>query len=304
MDADLAFLFGLLDARYPAYAAWEDFVGEHGKALRLWQRMGFLAGEPGRHPCPSCPHCREGVPLLLNGRFFCDTCHVMVDARHLCFWQFDLDALLVWLAGSLQLTGDVRRIDDTLWQLGNLLHRDVRFECFFVRRREVGERGRQRLLAYRNAVLLQCLPSAERIEEFSGPRASLLDVLRQDARSLRAADLTPLLDGRKAVRFDDESGGIRVDGICLGEVSVGTKEYFLLACLARQQDHFIAYADLKRFVLEQSGSLDETEEANFCQKLKSRIKKRIPKIDLLIAVTSKGDGYRLRATMQDGSYVA
>ena len=41
--------------------------------------------------------------------------------------------------------------------------------------------------------------------------------------------------------------------------------------------------------------MDETEEATFCQKLKSRIKTRhIPQFDRVIVTTNKGDGYRLR----------
>jgi len=52
---------------------------------------------------------------------------------------------------------------------------------------------------------------------------------------------------------------------------------------------------MKRFVLAQAGSADTTEEATFCQALKSRIKKKwIPQIDLLVTTTNKADGYRLR----------
>ena len=67
-------------------------------------------------------------------------------------------------------------------------------------------------------------------------------------------------------------------------------------CLAEQSDRFVSYADLKRFILQQSGSLDTTEEATVCHRLKNRIKKQwIPQIDWLLVTTNKGDGYRLRA---------
>jgi hypothetical protein len=297
MQLDLTFLLGLLDRDDPAYVSQEDFAGDHRRMLRLWQRMGFLSRVPERHPVPSCPRCREGTPLLLAGRCICAECGSTVDSRHLLLWRFDLEAFLGWLARQLRLTGGVRQVEETLWQMGGFLHQDVRFECFFQRGGLLGERGRQRLLAYRNAVVLHCLPSAERIEGFAGPRLSLLDMLRQDARSLRVTELTPLLDGGRAIRFDEASGSIFLGGSSLGEVSVGSKEYFLLVCLSRQQDRFIAYADLKHFVLQQSGSTDETEEANFCQKLKSRIKKHIPEIDRLIVTTNKADGYQLRRAM-------
>src|SRR5207244_12946799 len=98
------------------------------------------------------------------------------------------------------------------------------------------------------------------------------------------------------VRLDARSGALRVGAAWLGEVPLGSKEFFFLDCLARHLDSFVPYADLKRAVLSQTGSRDATEEATFCQGLKSRIKKKwIPQIDRLIATTNKGEGYRLRA---------
>ena len=76
---------------------------------------------------------------------------------------------------------------------------------------------------------------------------------------------------------------------------MGSKEYFFLDCLARHLDTFVPYADLKREVLRRSGSKDSRDEATFCQRLKSAIKKkRIPEIDRFVVTTNKADGYRLR----------
>ena len=56
------------------------------------------------------------------------------------------------------------------------------------------------------------------------------------------------------------------------------------------------YRDLKRAVLARTGGRSETDEATFCQKLKSRIKEKyVHGIDRLVVTTNKGDGYRLRA---------
>ena len=55
------------------------------------------------------------------------------------------------------------------------------------------------------------------------------------------------------------------------------------------------YPDIKREVLFRSGGADGTEEATYCQGLKSRLKRRMPGIDRLVVTTNKGDGYRLRA---------
>src|SRR5438876_10641870 len=114
----LEFVVGLLDRHEPAYVSAEDFEGVHGPALRLCQRLGFLRTEPERNPAASCPHCREGVPALLGGRYVCGTCHSAVDRCHLLLWRYDLEAVLTWLARALRMRGGVRRVDARLWQLG------------------------------------------------------------------------------------------------------------------------------------------------------------------------------------------
>src|SRR5206468_1502206 len=96
-------------------------------------------------------------------------------------------------------------------------------------------------------------------------------------------------------RFETHSGALLVGDTPLGEVPLWSKEYFFLQCLAANLDHFVSYTDLQHFVLTQTGLRAETDEASFCQGLKSRIKKKwIGKLDLLLATTNKGDGYRLR----------
>src|SRR5436190_1163694 len=50
---------------------------------------------------------------------------------------------------------------------------------------------------------------------------------------------------------------------------------------------------------EGSGRTDTTEEATFCQKLKSRIKERsVPRIDELLVTSNKGDGYRMKGNWE------
>ena len=111
----------------------------------------------------------------------------------------------------------------------------------------------------------------------------------------RRADL---LRQRGNVRFDARSGALWAGDGWLGEVPIGSKEHAFLDCLANRIDRFVPYADIKAHVLRASGSADTTEEATFCQGLKSRIKKKwIPEIDRLVLTTNKGDGYRLRSVM-------
>jgi len=297
MPSSLDFILGLLAHDFASSVSWGDFSGEHGKMLRLWQRWGFLAKEPGRHPVLSCPHCCEGSPSSLGGQYICDACGSPIDTRHLLLWRFDLDAFLAWLAKSLTLEGGVRPIGESLWQLGSMASAELRYECFFLRSISLSTPERTRLLAYRNTLLLAAIPVREGIEGFAGPCLSLLELLRADNRSLTITDPLHLLRSQGAVRFDAESGGIWMGDVFLGEVAVGSKEHALLACLAQHLDRFVPYGDIKHDVLRRTGSTDETDEATFCQKLKSRIKKCIPKIDVLIATTNKGDGYRMRGAV-------
>lgn len=290
----LEFLSGLLDDDTPRIAA-EDLDGEHGSALRIWQSMGFLREEPSMNPTPGCPHCGEGVPYRLGERFICNACRSTIDHRHLLLWPIARDRFLEWLAAQWRLRGEVRRIDDRLWQLGTWVEKDGQIECFFCRSGRLSDLGRTRLAAYRATLLLYGLTPPQEGAPPAGHRLSLLEALRIDD-SLHASELPGLLRTRGNVRFDAHSGALWVGDARLGEIPVGSKEYFFLDRLAGDLDRFVPYGDLKLFVLRQSGSIDATEEATFCQGLKSRIKKKwVPKIDLLLATTNKADGYRLRS---------
>jgi len=298
MQSSLEFILGLLERHFPAFASGEDFAGAHGQALRLWQRRGFLSRQPESNPVRSCPHCREGVPYRLGGRFVCAVCQSPVDHQCLHRWRFNLDAFLSWLAQGLKLKAGVRQVDEYLWQLGSLWHGDLRYECFFCLGGMLSQQGRQRLLAYRNALLLSGLPTAAPVDAFPGHCLSLLEILDQEKRSLKVTDLARVMHGGGAVRFDDESGAFWAGDQLLGHIPVDSTEYHLLSCLSQRIDEFVPYADIKHFVLHNSGSRDTTEEATFCQRLKSRIKKRVPRIDDFIATTNKGRGYQLRAHME------
>lgn len=293
MRASLEFLFGILDRDDSPAMAWEDWTGPHAHAVRLWQRLGFVGGEPGPHPVPSCPHCGGGAPYKFGDRCLCPACLATVDPRHLLLWPVDLPAFLGWLAGEWGLTGGVRRIDGRLWQLGTRAGNGAAREFFYRRSGDLTATGANRLAAYRRAVVLHGLPEAGTTDGFDGPRLCLLEMLRiGDTLSVR--DPNELLRPWGNVRFDAATGALWAGDDWLGEVPHSGKEYHFLRCLAGHLDAFVPYADLKDEVLRATGSRDETDEATFCQKLKSRLKRRVPGIDRLLATTNKGDGYRLR----------
>jgi hypothetical protein len=297
MDDSLAFLVGLLERDDAPDVAWEELQGPHRTALKRWQEMGFFGPGPGINPVPTCPHCEDGVPYALDERFLCHHCRSDVDPQHLLLWRLDRGAFLRWLAGQLQLQGEVRQIDQRLWQLGTGTAEDEPVECFFRQQGPLSEIGRTRLSAFRNVLLLFGLalpPDAERRLR----SVSLLELLRMGP-PLAVRDVSQLLRTRGIVRFDADSGALWVGDRVLGDVPLSSKEFFFLDCLARDLDRFVSYADIKRFVLRQSGSRDATEEATFCQRLKNRIKKKwLPQIDQLLLTTNKGDGYRLRASAE------
>ncbi|HYH65703.1 MAG TPA: hypothetical protein VD866_13485 [Urbifossiella sp.] len=295
MGRGVDLLAGLLDEGDPVCVGREDFDGGEGGALRAWQRLGFLGTVPFAHPAPTCPRCGNGAPYRVRGRYLCNHCREPVDPGELLLWAFDRGAFFRWLAAGLRLRGPPRAVDPGLWQLGTWEGGDGggdRCEVFYRLRRPLTEAGRGRLLAYRNALRLHGRLPPPAADGFRGRSLSLLDVVRED---LSVPDLNALLRPRGDVRFEPHSGALWVGGTCLGEVPVWSKEYFFLARLAADLDHFVPYRDLKRHVLRASGGADETEEATFCQKLKNRIKARfIPRIDRLLVTTNKGDGYRLR----------
>lgn len=293
--SSIEFLLGLLEADDPAAAAWEDLQGPHAESLRLWQTMGFLDQEPARNPIPGCPHCGQGVPFLLGERFLCNRCFSSVDRRHLLLWRLNREGFLHWLAAQLRLQGGPRRIDDRLWQLGTFEEHGVVSECFYQQRGVLSDAGRNRLASYRSVLVFYGLFRSNRSEQGALTWVSLLEILRL-GESLGVIDRSQVLQRGGEVRFDPESGTVTVGHSRMGEVPVGSKEYFLLLCLAQHRDRFVSYADIKHFVLRRTGSKDTTEEATFCHRLKNRIKRKgwVPTIDRLLATTNKGDGYRMR----------
>jgi hypothetical protein len=297
MSAGLEFLLGLLDLDDPVFVTQEDVDGAHGEAVRAVKAMGFLGREPGVNPVPTCPHCDEGVPRRLDRRYVCDACYSRVNPMHLAAWQLDREAFFRWMAAELGIEGEVRRVDQGLWQLGRWDGEGGPCECFYLRGGSVSGGGHNRLDAYRNVLVLYGLTrpaSAERLRRTT----SLLEVLRLQG-VLSVANPDRLFRAGGNVRFDTQSGALWVGDMIFGELPIGSKEYFLLRRLAEDIDHYVPYSDLKDYVLRQSSSHDATEEATFCHGLKSRIKKKwMPRIHLVLATTNKADGYRLRGYVE------
>jgi hypothetical protein len=297
MAVDLAFPLGLLASGTPPYAAAEDFVGPGGIVLHEWQRLGFLATVPERHPVPSCPHCYRGEPYGIADRYLCGHCGSRVTEEHLWRWRFDVAALLGWLSRRWRLNGQVQSVDKGLWQLGSFWSSNCPYECFFSSDGSRSDVGGKRLQAYRNGVLLHSLPTVASIPDFTGPCFALLELLWQDEGGLHVRDLAEWITGRGAIRFDLHNGTLRTGDQVLGEVPVGSKEFYFLACLAAHLDQYVSYADLKWYVQKHTDSTDTTEEASFCHKLKRRLKEKgFAGIDDLVMTTNKADGYRLKGT--------
>lgn len=289
------FLLGLLDQE-GAGVAPQDLDGPHGEAVRMWQDLGFISREPGMNPCPSCPHCGDGVPYLVEERYLCHACRSQIDPRHLRLWPLHRDNLLTAVAGFFRLRGGLQRIDEALWQLGTGAADEEAVECFYRRRGLLSDSGR-RLAAYRRALVFH---GPDAVGDVTVPArwVPLIRLFAPDG-SLAPLTLSSLLQPNGVVRFEAHSGVLWVGGALAGEVPVGSREFHLLASLAEQLDHFVPYSDLKHEILRRTGGSGEIDEATFCQKLKSRIKARyVPGIDRLLATTNKGDGFRLRAAVE------
>jgi hypothetical protein len=291
---DAEFLLGLVAQDGSPCATQEDFDSPHGVALRRWQDLGVVGREAAHLRAAGCPHCDEGVPHLVGGRYLCNVCWSRVDPAYLLVWAVDLRAFLGHLAALLRLHGGVRPVGEYLWQLGTGQSGGEPVECFYSRRGNLTAPEQQRLRAYRRLLAFHgplTTPGAEPPARW----VPLVELFGPDGL-LVPRDLAALLRSRGRVRFEADSGTLWVGDARLGEVPLGSREHCFLVCLHEQLDRYVPYADLKREVLRRTGGTDGTEEATFCQKLKSRIKVRyIAGIDTLIVTSNKGDGYRLRA---------
>lgn len=291
---DAEFLLGLFEHGETPAVTQEDFDGPHGGSLRQWQGLGVVSREASHFHAASCPHCGEGVPHLLGGRYLCNVCRSGVDPRYLLLWTVDLRAFLEHVAVCVRISGGVRPIDDVLWQIGTGAAYGEPVECFYRRRGTMSGDGQRRLAAYRRLIVFHG-PATAPDKGSPAQWVPLVELFDPDGM-LAAPDLADLLRTRGKVRFDARTGALRVGDVCVGEVPLWSREFFFLACLHDHLDHYVPYADLKREILRSTGGGGDIDEATLCQKLKSRIKsKYIPGIDRLIVTSNKGDGYRLRA---------
>jgi hypothetical protein len=286
------FLVGLLDPGRPAFVTAEDLDGPHREAIRRWQQLGFVAWDPGLHPAPGCRYCGEGVPYRAEGRLLCSACRSSLDPRELLAWAVHRESFLGALAAQLGLQGGVQAVGTDLWELGAGTADGSAVICFYHHGGPLSEVARQRLAAFRRSLVLH---GSSGVHPASPGRWVALGELLTPGGTLAPIELAELLRVRGRVRFEADTGTLRLGAGVAGEVPVGSREWALLACLAEQLDQFVPYRELKRGVLGRTGGSAETEEATFCQKLKSRIKDRyVPEIDRLVVTSNKGDGYRLR----------
>jgi hypothetical protein len=299
MTPPLEFLLGLLDASDPAHVGCEDLCGPYRSLLRWAQCEGILAAEPGMNPVSSCPHCIAGTPYRLGDAYICGRCTSRVELEYLQRWRLETGGFLRWLAAAQHLSGPVEGIGEGLWRIGATQSGAERTECFYLRGEDLPAPALGRLLVYRSALVLHGKLKRPRIEGFEGKILSLLDVLRFDGQALEASPLALLLRRGGAVWFVEASGALLAGDSLLGRIPRGTREFHLVSCLAAHLGVAVPYSDLKRFVCRASRSEDTTEEATFCQKLKSRIKRMhgVQAIDALITTDRAIGGYLLRTEL-------
>ena len=257
--------------------------------------MGFIGREPGMNPCRSCPHCLAGTPYPVHDRFVCSLCRGEVDVSYLLLWRCDLEAFLGWLIYEQWLLSNFERLDDGLWRLGTLEGEAQVTECFFLRGEGLSDLARRRLAAFRSVLIVHGKAERPDVPGFDGRVVSLLDVLGVEGDRITARPLRSLLSRGGAVGFDRRTGSLTAGGDFLGRIPPDTREFYLLAFLADRPGETVPYSDLKRYVCQMAGSQDETDEATFCQKMKSRIKRDhgVEGIDGVVRTDRRGGGYVL-----------
>lgn len=287
---------GLLDRGDRGWVTAADRAGADALVYGALAQHGWVAGQPLMHPVPTCPYCSVGTPHDWDGRLICDECQTVLDATSVQIWPFRAEAFVRWFSTEAGLSGGGRAVAPGVWQFGTYRADGVPWECFYRGIAPLSATASQRVAAYRNALVV--CGHAVHIGDptVPGRHVLLADVLTD--LPLRVRPLCEVLSPTGPVRFERHCGRLWAGSACLGEVPAGSKEYYLLARLAAEADHFVQYADLKQFVQREARCADQTDEATFCQRLKSRIKKHwVPEIDSVLATTNKADGYRLRATV-------
>jgi hypothetical protein len=297
MHASLEFLFRLLDSSCPADFSPEELDGPCGEVLRVCQRMGFLAAEPGKNPVASCPHCQSGTAYRQNQRFVCNRCRSTIDVRELYLWRFDLRAFLNWYCKQQRLSREPEQIDDCAWRLGTLDTKSAVHECFYLRGKACSDLARRRLSAFRSVLILHGKSEPPSIEGIPARMLLMAETLSMRGTHLTVRRLGECLGShrRLPVRFDPRSGTLCLGDAFLAKIAAGTREFAFVERLAAAKGEVIAYADLKRAVSLATGSIDSRDEATFCHRLKSRLKKNhsIPMIERLIEADPSMGGYRL-----------
>lgn len=298
MRRALESLFRLMDSTCPAEVSAEELDGPHGLMLRMFHRMSFLASEPCMNPVPSCPDCFSGTPYLLGDQYVCNHCRSNVDKRHLQLWRFDLESLLRWFAREQGLRGGIARIDDGLWRLGALDDgpHHIR-ECFFLRGEACSDMARRRLAAFSSVLILHGRSEPPQIQVIGARMLAITEALTIEGGRLVVRPLPACLGSRQngVARFDRSTGVLSLGDDPLGRIPPGTREFAFVDRLSSALGEVVAYADLKRAVCRATGSIDSRDEATFCHRLKSRLKKDhgIAAIDRLIQADRALGGYRL-----------
>ena len=252
------------------------------------------------NPVPTCPLCLAGTPYRVERRYLCNHCRGEVPIESLQLRRLDLESMLRWLAIAWNLRGEIKQVSDALWRLGSWEVGVEATECFYLRGESLPEAARRRLLAYRSVLVLHGKPARPAIDGFAGRFLSLVDALHIEADRLVVLPLTSSTRRGGPVRFDRRTGTLHAGEERLGRIPPGSREFHLIACLADAPGAVVPYADLKRHVGAASGSRDETEEATFCHKLKSRIKHAhdVEVIDRLIRTDRRSGGYLLETSLE------
>lgn len=299
MDNKLEPLFRLIDESNPALVTSEDFDGPACAALRAFDAMGFLGSEPGMNPSPSCPYCRAGTPYRLPDAYFCGLCRSAVDPQSLLVWCIDVARFLHWFASEQNLEGETERIDESLVRLGTLKTATSSTECFYARGPSLTPTASRRVRAFRRVLILHGRTEPPEIVGTEPRFLSLADTLTIDGVRLSTVPLASFIEEGGEVRFDVAIGSLSVGGASLGVIPAGTREFAFIECLYRHIGTVVPYADLKEDVCHRSGSRDSTDEATFCHKRKSRLKRMLAgaPIDELIVADRYRGGYALRESV-------
>lgn len=173
---------------------------------------------------------------------------------------------------------DIRKIIRKLDRLGIIQNPQFAPEAFICY-------DSQKLIDYRNKLVKSTDGEQAKID------AGIIKKNKKIAKELHEKSVYV----SRNIFFNEETGAVFVRNSYVGEVKPHAEAYFLFKILWEHYPHVVDYETISKYIYDNKKKKIETltrSHSNYCQTLKSAIKKKFPKMASLIDKFKTGEGKR------------